>query len=438
MEIDFGTIPSLVGLAVVLFVIYFSLYFKFIYSVIDPLFTFVLTTSFASVLAIQVIPTTVDMVQFFGCQFAVWIGFAWAYAKREVVSAPNQVELTTYFSEQNLLRITTYCLLVAYVISNIIVGFNKGFAFLSDTPTESKIANFQQGFGLFRKINWSMGAFTATGLMFMLLTKPRILDIFLLGIVIVFTALEGSKSALLSIAITAGIVFYHPIFAERQQTLKKIRRYIPFLIIGIMGIFFAILLKENEGIDGAFIAFIRRLLFSADSILFFYQPVNLDYFEQFSFGDFLVRIVNPVLGFFRLQPYQEAPGNIMVDNLRPPGSVAGVTVGPNAPFYIESRIYFNYWLGFLYCALVGYLYASLRVYYFSIRRVSAFYFVFMGSFLRIAGAMLIDMNLAVTQLFDLLFFVLIPYKLLSFLLTNRIRIRLSGNWSRLVRRIRPA
>ena len=64
-----------------------------------------------------------------------------------------------------------------------------------------------------------------------------------------------------------------------------------------------------------------------DSLIFYYHPANIGLFDSYSFGDYVARITNPVLGFFRLQPYIEAPGNLMVDNQRTPGSIAGVTGG---------------------------------------------------------------------------------------------------------------
>lgn len=423
MEIDFGTIPILVSLAVALFVIYIVMYYKFIYSIIDPLFVFVFTTAFASVLAIEVIPTTSDVLHFFGCQLALWLGFFVAYrraANKQVISNENQ---QFNFSEYLLLRYTTYLLLGIYILSNIIIGYVKGFALLSDEPTVSKIANFQQGFGLFRKINWSTGTFTFTALLFLYLVKKKIMDIFLLIIVVFLTGLEGSKSAFLQIAISSGIVIYHPVFSQQRVLIKKFQRFVPFLGLATISVFFLILLKENDGYDETFFAFIRRLLYSADSILYYYQPVNVAHFESYSFGDYISRLINPILGFFRLQDYVEAPGLIMVDNLRSPGSNIDTIVGPNAPFYIEGKIYFNFWTAFLYCFLVGYTYAKLRVYYFSIVRSSAFYFVYMGSLLRLAGALVIDVNLAVAQLFDLAFFVLLPFIGISFLLTHRLKIR---------------
>lgn len=425
MDISNDSLLLITFWSLLLFCAYYLLYYKFIYSVIDPLFSWIFATSFASYLAVQVIPTTQDVIHFFGCQLSLWFGFMIAYnvnnSSIKIVSATIQYE----FYDHTLLRWTTYFLLSLYILSNIIIGYSKGFALLSSVPTEAKIANFQQGFGIFRKINWSAGTFVGIALIYMYVNKRRKTDLFFLIIVIIFSSLDGSKSALIKIAISAGFIFYHPAFSKEKLALKKFQQYMPLFFACAIALVFIVLLKENDGLNSAFIALVRRLLYSADSLLYYYQPVNVDFFEKYSPWDYVSVVTNPILGFLRLQPYHEAIGNIMVDNLRLPGSIASVTVGPNAPFYIEGRIYFYYWLAFPFSIIVGYLYASLRVYFFSINKSSAFYFVYMASFLHLAGALIGDVNLAITQSFDLAFFVIPPYILISFIFKHRLRVRIT-------------
>ncbi|GAB3944233.1 hypothetical protein GCM10028805_11610 [Spirosoma harenae] len=427
MEIDFSTLPFVISLAIGFLIVYTLLYYRFVYSIIDPLFIWVVTTAFSSVLATQVIPDTQSILHFFGCQIAVWTGFLVAYRRANSLEKKlTESERIYNFTGQSLLRWATYFLLVIYIISNIIIGYKKGFAILSDAPTQSKIENFTEGFGLFRKINWSAGTFVSTSLVYMYLIKRRKQDLLFLLLVAFFYSLDGSKAALLQIAVSAGIVFYHPLFSEEQQLLEKVKRYIPIFILIAMSTVTIVLMKENDGLDAAFFAFIRRLLYSADSLLYYFQPVNIAYFEKYSAWDYITVITNPILGFLRLQPYKEAPGVLMIDNLRLPGSFASAAfAAPNAPFYIEARIYFNFWVGFPFSFLVGYIYSVIRTYYFSLRQSSAFYFIFIGSFCHLASAMLGDVNLAVTQSFDLLFFVTPAYILVSFLLVRKIYIRLN-------------
>ena len=421
MEINFITLPFIVSLALISFGIYFMLYKKFIYSVVDPLFIWVITTAFASVLATQVIPDLQDILHFFGCQIALWIGFLIAYNKSSHSLNNTRPFLSCHFSDILILKWTSFFLLIVYISSNIIIGFSKGFAFLSDNPSEAKIANFQQGFGLFRKINWSTGTFVSTAFIYLYIVTKKKLYLTFLSIVAIFYSLDGSKAALSQIAISAGIVLYHPLFSNKQKLLKKMHRYFPLILVLVMSTFFTVLFRENDGIDTAFFAFIRRLLYSADSLLYYYQPVNTDYFKAYSTTDYISVVTNPILGFFRLQQYKEAVGVIMIENLTPPNLIgSSVIVAPNAPFYIEARIYFNFWIGFVFSAFVGYLYASFRKYYFTLRRSSSFYFIFTGSMCHLLSAIIIDINLAVTQAFDLLFFVVPPYIFISLIVKGKI------------------
>jgi len=428
MEISFGVLPTILLWTTALFAVYLLMYYRFIYSVIDPLFLFVFTTSFASVLAIYVVPSTQDLIHFFGCQVAVWIGFVIAHRQTNYsfvgIGQPGRVYS---FSNKSLLRWSTYLFLTVFILSNFIIGYVKGFALLSDAPSTAKFSNFQEGFGLFRKMNWALGTFSIISLVFMYLIDGKKIDILFIAIVTFFSSLEGSKGALLQIAVSAGVVFYHPAFSDKRSILKKFQRYMPLILTGVMGIVFTVLLKENDGLEGAFLAFIRRLLYTSDSLIYFYTPINIAYFNDYSFSDYISRLVNPILGFLRLQPYQEALGNTLYDNLRPPDFTAeSITVGPNIPFYMEGRIYFYYLGAFPYSMLVGYLYGSVRTYFFSLTRTSAFYFVFMGSFCHFAQAIIIDSNLAVTQLFNLFFFTIPLFILLSFILTGKLTLRLGS------------
>jgi len=429
MELEFGLIPTLILLAVTMLFIYWLLYRKLVYSLVDPLFIFVFTTAFASVLVIEVVPEQRDVNHFFACQFGLWSGIALAYYLKNgaaVMKAdnPNQFK----FDNIALLKWCTYVALSIYVLSNLIIASTKGFALLSDAPSASRVANFQAGFGVFQKINWGVGTFVSTSLIFMYLYTSKRQFLYPLLIVIIFTALDGSKSSLLRIVIAAGFIFYHPAFSQKREAAKKFQKFIPIALLGIMGVFSTVLLKENDGIDGAALAFIRRLLYSADTVLYFYTPQNLDYFANFSPLAYIDRITNPIFGFLRIQPYQEALGNIMVENIMPPHSVTDVIVGPNTPFYIEGRIYFGFWGAIPYSFLIGYLCGLIRIYYFSIMRSSAFFLVLMGSFCQFANKIVSDINMAITQSFDMFFFVLPIIVVTSLILTGHVALSKVQFW----------
>ena len=179
MEIDYNVIPKIVLLALSFLIVYFFAYRKILYSVVDPLFIWVFTTAFSSVLVLDVLSDWNDIIHFFASQACLCIGMHFG---RYVFTRKNLKELRVDYiiniEDFEILRSTTYLLLCIYILSNVFIGYSKGYALFSDVPTESKIANFQNGFGIFRKISWSAGTFVSTSLFFLFLTENRRKDLF--------------------------------------------------------------------------------------------------------------------------------------------------------------------------------------------------------------------------------------------------------------------
>lgn len=423
MELDTTNLLWIILLAVGLFVIYVLLYKPYIYSFADPIFLFTIATSFSSVLVIEVVQELSDVLHFFICQLAVFIGFRlYSINKFGKLLLKTDNNVDNNFSDKRLLEWTTLVLFTIYFVANIFLAYSKGFTLLSDAPTEAKVANFQNGFGIIRKINWGVGTFLCSSLIFLYIIRKNKIYLGLLFIISIFIILDGSKSSLLRVAIAAGLIFYHPLFETKRAMLVKLKKYSVFFIVALFFVIFTVLLKENDGIDEASIAFLRRLLYGGDVVLFYFNPVNIDYFKDFNLLDYLVRFVNPISGFFRIQPYQEALGNVMIENIRPPGVTLEVIVGPNTPFYVEGRIFFGYFGGVIYSALIGYSYAAVRGFYFSFSKSNAFFFVLMASIVQLLSGLLVDVNLTVTQTFDLLIFSLPVYTIVAFLFDKRLKI----------------
>ncbi len=75
MQLDYGIIPEILLWATFFFVILYVLYRRYIFSFIDPLFVFVFTTAFASVLVINVLEDKSAITSFFACQLCLFLGF---------------------------------------------------------------------------------------------------------------------------------------------------------------------------------------------------------------------------------------------------------------------------------------------------------------------------------------------------------------------------
>lgn len=423
MQIDYDVLPQILLYSAGFFTIYFLCYRKYIYSLLDPLFIYIFTISFSSVLVIYTLEDTpVYIIHFFACHAFLYAGFVltvrWLkkYKHPPVASAS-----TSSFFDYEALRITVYALFALYALANIVLFYTTGFALLSDEPTLAKVENFAKGFGIILKINWGVGSFVAAGLLYFMLSEKRWVNGILLLFVVFFTALEGSKSSLLRILITLFLLLNHQLFQHKKSIIKKLRLVAPLGILGLFGVFFAVLFKENADPEQAVFAFVRRLLYGADATLYFYHPINEQFFARFHFWDYLGHLLNPILGFLRVVANEEALGNVMVLNVLP--DAVGTIVGPNTPYYIEGQIYFGYYGAFVYSAVVGSVYAFIREYFFNARYYSAFWFVLICCICQQAYFLNIEVTLVVTQVFDTCFFVVPTYTIISLFMNKRIRIR---------------
>lgn len=423
MQIDYEVIPEILLYTLGFFLIYFLAYKRYIYSILDPLFIYVFTISFSSVLIIYTLDErSAYLIHFFLCQFFLYIGFVvtvhWLrnYSRQELhIKFPNE------FFDFETLRIVVYLLFAFYFLANIVLFYTTGFALLNDDPTVAKVENFTKGFGIIRKINTSIGSFLTAGLLFFVLAKIRWIDVFTLFIVIILTALEGSKSSLLRILITFVLLANHQLFIHKKEILGKIKLIIPLGILAVFGIFFTVLFKENSDYEQVTFAFIRRLLYGADATLYFYLPVNEQYFAQFHFWQYPSHLFNQILGFLRLVVSNEAFGNIMVANAFP--SMTSTIVGPNTPYYIEGQIFFGYYGAFIYSAFVGGCYAFIRQYFFYTRYYSAFWLILICCICQQASGLYVEVTMFITSAFDTFFFVLPVYLVVTLSIYGKLRLR---------------
>lgn len=412
----------------------YVLYRRYIYSIIDPLFWHIFNTTFGSVLVLEVLDDPRRVIHYFICQLCLFAGFAFVQERTGNPSIASSLENNSNFKDIDTLRCTVYALLAIYVFANLFLLSTKGFALLSDSPTDAKVANFRQGFGIIRKINWAMGGIAATGFTFLYLIRRRNRDLLCLALIMALTALDGSKGALVKFVICFGLFTQHPFFRGVYILPKSIKWLAPLVVIGLFGTVATVLLKENTDTDAALFAFLRRLLYNADGVLYYYQPENLQYFAKYDATDFLPHILNPILGFFRITPYQEAFGNVMVDNVLPRGLVMDVIVGPNSTFYLEGQIFFGYFGAFIYSFILGCIYSRMRSFYFSLTSSSAFFLIMINQIYQFAGALFGDVVLYVTQVFDTCFLCIPIYLLVCFALKGKVifrRIRFSKRHSQL-------
>ncbi|GAB4002164.1 hypothetical protein GCM10028807_60200 [Spirosoma daeguense] len=423
MQVSYEILGEILLYSVGFGIFYYLLYRSYIYSIVDPLFIFVFSTAFASVLVIEVVEDVNNIIHYFVCQLSVWAGFVLVQKRMTMRNLEISKVVNGQFSDVVLLRYVVYTLYFIYFFSILLFLQSKGFALFADNPSEAKITNFQEGFGIFRKINWAVGGVAGTGLMYLYLVESKRNYLILLLILIALSALEGSKGALVRYAVTLGFLIYHPKFRVKKKLIKLIQKIQFPAIASIFLISFIVLFKENASAETAIFAFLRRLLYGADALLYFYHPINVDYFSRFSIWDYPEYIINPILGFLRLAPYQEAFGNIMVDNALPEGVTLDVLIGPNTSFYTEGRVFFGYYGAFFYSFLLGAFSSYIRALYFTLNKSSAFFFVFLGTIFQFSNAILVDLKFFITQSFDVILLVIPVYIVVSLLVRRKFVLR---------------
>jgi hypothetical protein len=417
MEIDYETIITILLWSIFFLILYFLPYSKYIYSVFDPIFTYVYVSAFSSVLIVYVIKENIYIYHYFTCQLFLFLGF---YSAKKYTLIQKTVDLKFDYNSKNLLEITIYTLFAIYIIANFYVLYTRGAALFSEDPT-SRETIFEDGFGIFRRINGGVGSFLCAGLIILYLTTTKRIYLILIIIVTFFTALEGTKSSLLRIAIIFTALIYHPFFINDISLVKKIKKYTPFGVVLVAFVFFFILAKESK--DDIFLSFIRRLLYGADAVIYFYLPQNEYLLNAYHPLDFIPYIINPILGFLHLVPYVEPFGSITVGNTQLSQLKTSVYLAPNTPFYIEGQIFFGYYGAFAYSFFLGVIISIIRQVFFALIQGTYFLLALTCTFFFHSWPLVIETSLFVKSCLDTCIFVLPIYLLVCFIVNHKIVFR---------------
>lgn len=416
MEIDFDVIIPLLLWGTLFLCVYYTAYKKFVTSIFDPLFTYVYTTAFSSILIIYILEPKF-VVHYFVCQLCVGIGF-WITQKYHWVK--NEERIRFKFGGREQLAVTVYILLFVYFLTNAYTLFERGSAFLSDDPY-ARETNFESGFGIFRRINWGVGSFLCAGVTILYLTKPKRIFFYLLFLLAFLTALEGTKSSLLRIVIIVASLLFHPFFAEQKEVVKKLKRLAPVGGLAVVGAALFILAKESN--DNLLLSLVRRLIYGADVVIYFYRPQNEYLQTAYTPLDFIAYITNPITGFLHLTPYVEPFGSVMVSNTRTGLLKTDVYLAPNTPFYIEGQIFFGYYGAFLYSLVLGMLFSLIRRIFFTMIQGSYFTLALACTFLFHSINIVIESNFFVTTCFNTCLFVVPVYVGVHYIVQRRLIIR---------------
>lgn len=407
MIFDFDSLLEYIFIIFFSFIIFAYFYRKYYSSIYDPLFfNIVINLSFStSLMYVTNSDKTFFIIEFILFQIAFFLGFI-TINKINLVKSTMNTHYNTYSLSQNSLNMLasiTIIIFIIVILINLIIAMKTGFAIFSDNPTSAKVDNFSDGGGIYRRILWSIGSLSIIGSIILILSGyKKKLFIFVISISLIMSIGSGSKSALLPFVFFIYILVTHPMF-QNNILAKKIKRLLPILMIFAIVVALLVLTIESDTLESAIYAFINRLLFNGDSVLYYYSPIVYEYFENYNFFTYLYNIFNGLLGMLRIVPYELPTGFQMIYEYNGGSLPFSTILGPNTPFYIVADMYFGPIIGFFYSFFVGGFIAYARQLFLRNRRNAINFllstWLYMASF-----TFIIEAPLFVGRLFEMLLF----------------------------------
>ncbi|RYX84637.1 hypothetical protein EON73_03235, partial [bacterium] len=182
---------------------------------------------------INVVQENRYIVSYFICHIFLFLGF---FTIQKLNNSKTE-KIHYSFYDLNLLRVTAYILMFIYVLSNIFTFITRGAALFSDDPY-ARETNFENGFGIFRRVNWGIGSFLVAALTILYVKERKSKYIYMMLSLALFTVMEGTKSSLLRILIVMAAMLEHPYFKEKYSISSSIKKYTPIGVILLFAAFF--------------------------------------------------------------------------------------------------------------------------------------------------------------------------------------------------------
>lgn len=340
-------------------------YRPFIFSLVDPLNVFILSMCACSVLMFGMNWDSSVKIEFALFIFFFWLGFA--FAGRIPRHHPAK-----HFHPPGLqdLEIVLVLLCAIIVVANLYLGFTAGFPLFSADPTISKVTTYQGGLGLVRHVNSAFLFLCCGCIVLIALGHKRALALVLLATGALFTALSGSKGALLPIIFALAFVIHHNGLRQNTKNLSRLKKFLLPSFGAAVAIALIVVVKDNRGIAGGLIFMAKRLLFFGDIILFYYPRRGaIPELMGVNSLDYISYLFDPILGMFRIKDYSYPLGTIIAGDLD-----AGF--GPNVQYFVRADIFFGPIFGCVYCLIIGYLVGFLRNNFFRLRTNNVMLFTF--------------------------------------------------------------
>lgn len=357
----------------VIFLVLLLLFRKHIFHVFDPLLYFLVTQAFSIEMAFLAIKDIHLLSNFLLSQFLFSSGFflsaGRALTKPEKSNAIFFNKVKTF--DISALKWYVFFATILLIIGNLILIKQKGIALFAADPSAAKVEDFTEGTGLgiVRRMNSGLLYFVALLLIYLLIYKKQLRYGFMVLILIMFTALSGSKSSLIFFVFLSAFFFCFKDL-KKDSTVKKLKAASYFIIIASFALLGIILGGGSKSFNDILLSLGVRFLYYGDAIMYYFNHDTIHYFSNNNFFTFLYDELNYILGFFRLVPYNESI-NFRVINYYY-NMPTNMTFGPNIPYYIKGNIYFGFIGGLIFSFITGYCVGFIRwLFYMVVRNRSS-------------------------------------------------------------------
>ena len=389
----------------ILFLVLFFIFRKYIFSILDPLFYFLITQAFSILLGFIVLKEQIYLIQVILCEICFAIGFCLtAPKKREFknIYSPNAFKFSN--DDQNFIEVFFHLSFFIVVLFNIILICQKGVALFAEDPSEAKVTSFSGGgiLSLVRRINWGLTYFVGFLAMCLYIIENKKKYILQFIVVIGFQSIGGSKGAILY-CIQAISFFALITSINKTEQFKQLKRFAYYLIPVAVSLSLYILFAVTKKLEDSVYALGIRFLCFGDSMLYYYDHFSVKYFQHYNFIDFLNVELNSILGFFRLANYSIPLGYQLVMFQNNTSTLP--IFGPMVPFYTKGHIFFGFFGSLIYTLLLGFFVGFIRKkliteFKKSFNAISCIIYIFLNLFV---FGILFDSSLFFCVIFDTFF-----------------------------------
>ncbi len=428
----------LFAIAAGVFAINYFLLRKYIFFWFDPLLFYIVFNSVSTAFVIYLYFWEKQIKGFYMFTFALssaglLIGLilgSKAALKKISAQKINTTVVRNYDEVFDIFMVLSVFILIG---SNIAMLISVGtLPILSDNPSVAKVELYTGGWGLVRRIDLVLINFIFSIALLKLFHPLNKISLqkkvygsacILIAILILFTM--GSKGSLISLLNSLfGISIINVFFSARVPAaqhnagnLKKIKIFGKYAFVAALA-YMAVVIVKTGVQTSATNSFVTRLVGSGDTFYFFYV---YDLYHNFKLGplDFISHIINPLLGFLRLAPYEYPIGAyILYYAIDFPLS----SFGPNAQHHIEGLLYFGRAGAFFYSLGIGFIIAWIRLSLLKrvLKKPDFLRLVIYMSFVSIAVTAAVELDYFLLLFYDVILFGSILF-LISLLLTNYLK-----------------